>query len=323
MNKKPLLILAPLAGYTNIAYRSFMKEFGFDIVVSEMISDFALIYSNQETFKMVETSSEEKPVAIQLFGGNKDTLIKAEQILNKISNYDYLDVNLGCPVQKVVKNNAGSSWLKNDRQEELYLMMRELCEKSQKPVTAKIRLGWDKDSINVIETCKLLEKAGVKLIVIHGRTKSQLYSGQGDYEWIKKAKDAVSIPIIANGDINSLSKAIEVLDYTKADGIALGRGALGNPYLATQIKTYFETGEILPSSTIQMQIDYLKKHYVALEKLKGEYIAIREMRGISSWYLKGFSHVRDYKVAFSTINSSKDLYEICQNILKDDKIERV
>ena len=257
MNKKPLILLAPLAGYTNIAYRTFMKKFGFDIVVSEMISDFALIYQNKETEKMIEVCDEERPVAIQLFGGSKESMIKGLEILQEKSDYDYLDINLGCPVLKVVKNNAGSSWLKSERQEELFDMISSLVKISKKPVTCKIRIGWSDEDINVVETCKLLEKAGVSLITIHGRTRNQFYAGETSYHHIKLAKEAVSIPVIANGDIVTLDKAIEVLEYTKCDGIAIGRGCLGNPRLIAQISEYFKSGTRLKEATKEEQISYL------------------------------------------------------------------
>lgn len=321
--KSPLIIAAPLAGYTNLAYRRFLKKFGCDLVVSEMISDFALIYHNQETKKMTETSQDERPVALQLFGGSKESLLGGLKELQEIADYDYLDINLGCPVHKVIKNNAGSAWLDNSRKDELLDMMTELVKASKHPVTAKIRLGISKDTINVEQTCKILEKAGVKMITVHGRTRTQMYEGTSDYDYIKKAKESVKIKVIANGDINTLDKAIEVLNYTGCDGVALGRGILGNPFLITQIKKYYETGERLPLPTIEMQIEYLKEHFNLLMELKGEFHAVQEIRGISTHYLKGFSNVRDYKVRFSTIKEAKEFFKLCSLILKDEKIQRV
>lgn len=322
MMKKPIICLAPLAGYTNVAYRNFMKKFGCDIVVSEMISDYALIYQNKETLKMVATCSSERPVAIQLFGGQKESIIQGLKELMKVSDYDYLDLNLGCPVMKVVKNNAGSSWLKNERQEELYDMVKAVVDLSNKPVNVKIRLGWDNNSINVVNTCKILEKAGINMITIHGRTRSQMYSGNADYECIKLAKENVKIPIIANGDINTLEKAIEVLNYTLADGIAIGRGCLGNPYLITQIKQFYDSGQVLPLPSITMQIDFLKEHYLELKKIKGEYVALQEIRGIAPWYLKGFTHTKDYRVRFTQVKEEKEFFDICEEIINNHDIER-
>ncbi len=320
--KKPIIMLAPLAGYTNIAYREFMKPFGVDIVVSEMISDFALFYKNEETFKMVKTSSLEKPVAIQLFGGSKESLLKGLDVLQEIADYDYLDINLGCPVNKVIKNNAGSSWLRKQRHYELFDTISSLVKLSKKPVTCKIRLGWDENEITVIDVCKLLQKAGVSLICIHGRTRKQMYSGNANYELIKKVKEEVNIPIIANGDIDTLQKAIDVIEYTKCDGIAIGRGCLGNPHLIKQIRTYFDEGVILPPTSINEQIDYLKEHFEKLMELKGEYSAIREMRGIASWYLKGFSNVKNYKISLSRINTKEEFYSEINKILLDKSIVR-
>jgi len=319
---KPIIVLAPLAGYTNIAYRRFMKKFGCDIVVSEMISDFALFYHNQETLEMIKVSDDERPVAIQLFGGSKEALLNGLNVLQKLSDYDYLDLNFGCPVNKVIKNNAGSAWLKKERQEELFETVCEIVKVSKKPVTAKVRLGWTENEITIIETCKILEKAGVKMIVIHGRTRAQLYNGNANYQWIKKAKESVSIPIIANGDINTLEKAIEVLDYTKCDGIALGRGCLGNPHLIKQIATYYKNKQILPLSTLNEQVDYLKEHYIALRDLKGEYIAIREIRGVGAHYLKGFINSKEYKVKLSQVKNEEEFMYILDEIKKDERIIR-
>ena len=319
---KPIIVLAPLAGYTNIAYRRFMKKFGCDIVVSEMISDFALFYHNQETLEMIRVSDDERPVAIQLFGGSKEALLNGLNVLQELSDYDYLDLNFGCPVNKVIKNNAGSAWLKKERQEEFFETVSEIVKVSKKPVTAKVRLGWTENEITIIETCKILEKAGVKMIVIHGRTRAQLYNGNANYQWIKKAKESVSIPIIANGDINTLEKAIEVLDYTNCDGIALGRGCLGNPHLIKQIATYYKNKQILPLSTLNEQVDYLKEHYIALRDLKGEYIAIREIRGVGAHYLKGFINSKEYKVKLSQVKNEEEFMYILDEIKQDERIIR-
>ena len=314
------IILAPMAGITNLAYRKVLKPFGCGLVVSEMISDYALIYGNKETIKMLETCEEEFPLAVQLFGGSKESLIKGAKILLEKGKFEILDINLGCPVPKVVKENAGSSWLKLERQQELYEAIKGVVEISNKPVTAKIRIGWDEESINVVETCKTLEKAGVSMIAIHGRTRSQYYLGEADYEPIKLAKEAVKIPIVANGDINSLEKAIEVLNYTKADGLMIGRGALGNPKLITQISEYLETGKIIEKATKDEQIEYLCRHFDELEKLKGEYKAFSEMRGLSTHYLKGMNGCKQFKVKLTQMKSKEDFYQIIKEIKEQSDI---
>lgn len=323
MNKKPFIIAAPLAGYTNLGYRRFLKTFGVDLTVSEMISDFALIYHNKETLNMVKTSLDERPVALQLFGGSKESLLKGLEVLQEVATYDYLDLNFGCPVNKVFKNNAGSAFLKNERRDELLDTVQAIVNLSKVPVSAKIRLGINEDSINVIDTCKILEKAGISLITIHGRTKAQLYAGKANYDYIKLAKEAVKVKIIANGDIDSLSKAIEVLNYTKADGIALGRGILGNPYLITQIKRYYEDGTILKDPTLKEQLEYLKQHYSLLKETKNVDRAIIEMRGIAPHYLKRFANIKKYKVKLSMIKNEDELMSIIDEILLDESIKTI
>ncbi len=323
MNKKPFIIAAPLAGYTNLGYRRFLKTFGVDLTVSEMISDFALIYHNKETLNMVKTSLDERPVALQLFGGSKESLLKGLEVLQEVATYDYLDLNFGCPVNKVFKNNAGSAFLKNERRDELLDTVQAIVNLSKVPVSAKIRLGINEDNINVVETCKILEKAGVSLITIHGRTKAQLYAGKANYDYIKLAKEAVKVKIIANGDIDSLSKAIEVLNYTKADGIALGRGILGNPYLITQIKRYYEDGTILKDPTLKEQLEYLKQHYSLLKETKNVDRAIIEMRGIAPHYLKKFTNIKKYKVKLSMIKNEDELMSIIDEILFDESIKTI
>lgn len=307
---------APLAGYTNAAYRNFLKEFPVGLVVSEMISDCALIYKNKDTQKMINTTNERRPIALQLFGGTKETLIKGAKLLEEQADFDILDINLGCPVNKVVKGNAGSAWLKKGREEELYDTMKALVESTSKPITAKIRLGWDKESINCVEIAQILEKAGVKLIVVHGRTRSALYSGESDYSYIKQVKESVSIPVIANGDIDSPYKAKEVLDYTHADGIMIGRASLGNPYLFTQVDAYLKEGKIIPPATLKMQLEYVKRHYEMLKEEKGEFIATREMRAIAPRYFKGYDNTKEYRVKLTSIVTSEDFYKIMQEIDK-------
>lgn len=313
------VIAAPLAGYTNLAYRNFLKEFAPILVVSEMISDCALIYKNSDTYKMLNTNGEIRPIALQLFGGKKETLLQAIKILQDNADFDILDINLGCPVNKVVKGNAGSSWLKKGRENDLYEMMSAVVKASEKPVTAKIRIGWDNNSINCVEIAKILEKAGVKMITVHGRTRTQLYSGNTNYEMIKKVKEAIKIPVIANGDIDSPLKAKEVLEYTKADGIMIGRACLGNPYLLTQIDTYLKEGIILNKPTINQQIQFVKKHYEMLKEEKGEFFATREMRSSAPRYFKGFENTKEIRIQLTRIENSNDFYNAL-SLLNDNSL---
>ncbi len=309
---------APLAGYTNLAYRNFLKEFDTPLVVSEMISDCALIYKNKETLKMIDVKGEKHPICLQLFGGSKKTILEGAKILCDNVDFDILDINLGCPVNKVVKSNSGSAWLKIGREYELFDMMSSLVKSIDKPVTAKIRLGWDENSINVIKTAQILEKAGVKMITIHARTRSALYGGVCNYEFIKKVKESVNIPIIANGDIDSIYKAKEVLEYTKADGIMIGRASLGNPYIFKQINAYLKDGIVLDSPSLEKQIEYVCKHYEMLKKEKGEYIATKEMRNIAPRYFKGYDFTKEYRVLFTQISNSKDFYNIIKKMQENN-----
>ena len=230
-----------------------------------------------------------------------------------------MDINLGCPVPKVVKGNAGSSWLKKEREEELYEMMKAIVENSTKPVTCKIRLGWDDSTINVVDTCKILEKAGVSLIAIHGRTRAQFYEGKANYEYIKKAKEAISIPLIANGDIDSVEKANEVLEYTKADGIMIGRYALGNPNLIKELAYNYLNKEINITRSINEQLNFIMEHYNKLKEIKGEYRSIFEMRGLAPHYLKGYPDCKAYKARLSQMRSEEELYQIIDDIMKQSK----
>lgn len=311
------IILAPMAGITNLAYRRLLKPFGCGLVVSEMVSDYALIYGNKETKEMIKDDKEEHPLAIQLFGGSKESLVKGAKIICEEANLDILDINLGCPVPKVVKEESGSSWLKKGREEELFEAIKGVVEVSNVPVTCKVRLGWDLDSINIVQTCILLEKAGVSLIAIHGRTRNEFYAGNANYEWIKKAKEAVSIPIIANGDIRSIDDAIKVIEFTKADGIMIGRGALGNPHLIRQIDHFLKTGERLEDQTLPQRIEEMRKHYQYLKELKGDHKASSEMRGLAPHYISLFPNSKKYRYMLTQMKSEEEFEAIINEILKD------
>ena len=309
-----VVFLAPMAGVTNLAYREFMKPFGVALTYSEMISDCGLIYGNKETYKYLDTSAYERPVALQIFGGTKETLLKALEIIeSRKDDYDFIDVNLGCPVPKVTKTGAGSAWLK--REDELFDMMSNLVKASKKPVTAKIRIGWDEQSINVERIATILQDAGVSLIAIHPRTRNQLYSGVANYERIKDIKKILHIPLVISGDIFTLESAIEAQKLTNADGIMVARGAMGNPYLITQIDHYFKIGEMLPRISLNQQLEYLKEYANKLIDLKGEDVAIRELRGIAPHFLKGYPNLKKYRVKLTTeMTSVNDLLNIIDDI---------
>lgn len=308
------VICAPMAGITNVVYRKIAKEYGASLVYTEMVSDKALCFNSENTYKMIEIDEGEHPVSLQLFGGEKEYLVKAVKILNN-TKADIIDINMGCPVPKVIKSQAGSFWLKNlvDSKEKI----KAIVEASNKPVTAKIRIGWDESSINVVETAKMLEEAGVSAIAVHGRTKSQLYAGKAKLEYIKMVKDAVKIPVIGNGDIRSVEDAKRMFEETNCDAVMIGRGALGNPWLFKQINHYLETGIILENPSAFDKIDLCIRHALELCKIKEESVAIKEMRTHACYYVKGMHNSTNLKNEINKIDNYKDFEKLMYNYKKE------
>lgn len=308
------VICAPMAGITNVVYRKIAKEYGASLVYTEMVSDKALCFNSENTYKMIEIDEDEHPVSLQLFGGEKEYLVKAIKILNE-TKADIIDINMGCPVPKVIKSQAGSFWLKDldDSREKI----RAIVEACTKPVTAKIRIGWDESSVNVVETAKMLEEAGVSAIAVHGRTKSQLYAGKAKLEYIKMVKDAVKIPVIGNGDIRSVEDAKRMFEETGCDAIMIGRGALGNPWLFKQINHYLETGIILENPSVFDKIDLCIRHALELCKIKEESVAIKEMRTHACYYVKGMHNSTNLKNEINKIDNYKDFEKLMYNYKKE------
>jgi len=226
------VVVAPMAGVTNLAYREILKEFGAGLVCAEMVSDKAIFYKNKKTIKMLEVSEMEHPMSLQIFGSDIDTIVAGAKEIDA-SSADIIDINMGCPVTKVVKTNAGAKLLQDP--DKIYNIVKSVVENVKKPVTVKIRSGWDQDSVNAVEVAKRIEAAGADAITIHGRTRSQLYSGKANWDIIKSVKEAVSIPVIGNGDITSVEDALAMLEKTKCDAVMIGRGILGNPWLVQDV----------------------------------------------------------------------------------------
>ena len=303
------VVLAPMAGVTNIAYRKMCKRYGAGMVTTEMISDKGIFYHDKKTKDMASIDDNEHPVAIQIFGGEIDTLINAAKWVDEQTNADIIDINMGCPVPKVLKSDAGSKYLLDV--ERIYNTVKNVVEKVKKPVTVKIRIGWDHNSINVFEVSEAIIKAGASALVIHGRTKSDLYSGTVNYDLIKQVKERhPEFPIIANGDITSPIKAKEVLDYTKCDAIMIGRGSYGNPFIFKQINHYLNTGELLEEPDLFERIDALKDYAKDLIEYKGEIIALKELRGQAGWFLKGCRNGAKLRGEISYIKTYQDLEDI-------------
>lgn len=283
---KNKLVLAPMAGVTNEAFRIICKEMNAGLVMAEMVSDKAIGFKNAKTLKMTRVNPIEHPISMQIFGADKESLVSAAKFIDDYSDADIIDINMGCPVNKVAKKSgAGASLLQEP--EKVYEIVKAVVEAVKKPVTVKIRIGWDFDHINCVENAKLIEKAGASAICVHGRTRSQFYSGNADLKYIKMVKEAVSIPVIGNGDITDIKSAQKMFDETGCDAIAIARGALGNPFIFRELNAYFENNIILPHADNQEIFDTIVHHYNLLLELKGEHLAMLEMRSHVSWYIKG------------------------------------
>ncbi|MEG1409236.1 MAG: tRNA dihydrouridine synthase DusB [Terrisporobacter sp.] len=278
------VFLSPMAGVTDLPFRLICKEQDCGMLYTEMINAKALCYDDQNTKKMLKIEEEEHPVAVQIFGSDPAFMGGAAEILNEYPN-EILDINMGCPAPKVIKNGDGSALMKNPKLAEAVL--KAVVEKSKKPVTLKIRKGWDDNSINAVEIAKIAEASGISALAIHGRTREQYYSGKADWDIIAKIKENINIPVIGNGDVFEVEDAINMINKTNCDAIMIGRGAQGNPWIFKRINHYMQTGEILPGPTSDEKINTALKHLKLAVEEHGEYIAVREMRKHIAWYLKG------------------------------------
>ena len=309
------VILGPMAGVTTLAYRDFCKPFGVALSYSEMISDCGLAYGNEKTMRYFATSNVDRPVGLQLFGSKIEMTLKAIDILEKEAQYDILDINLGCPVHKVVQTGAGSAWLKDPKG--LYEYMKAVCERSTKPVSAKIRLGWDENSINFEEVCDVLAKAGVKLITIHARTSKQLYTGTADYEKLRDFGAKLSVPLCISGDIFTVEDALKALEITKAQFVMVARGGLGNPRLITNIERAIIGQELLPEPTLEDQVEWAESFSKMLIEQIGERDAVMQLRGLIPHFFKGFAGYKKIRAEISmNTKSVDDLYKVFNGIKK-------
>lgn len=305
------VVLAPMAGISNSAFRLTVKEFGAGLVYAEMISDKGIIQNNKRTLDMLYIDERENPIALQIFGGEKETLVEAAQYVDKYTNADFIDINMGCPVNKIIRCEAGAKWLLEP--DKIYEMVSAVVEAVDKPVTVKQRIGWDEEHIFAVENAKAVEAAGGAAVAIHGRTRLQMYEGKANWDVIRQVKENVSIPVIGNGDVAEPVDAKRMLEETGVDGVMIGRAALGNPWMIYRTVKYLETGEEVPEPTGVEKIDVCLLHFERLMQLKGEKVAVREMRKHTAWYLKGIRGSGPARAAVNEAETKEEFLEIMQS----------
>lgn len=301
--------LAPMAGVTDLPFRLLCKEQGCGLMFTEMVSAKALLYKNKNTGPILETRPEEEPVAVQLFGSDPD--IMSEMALQlEAGPYAIIDVNMGCPVPKIVNNGEGSALMKNPKLAEQILTA--MVRKLKKPVTVKFRKGFNEESVNAVEFAKMAESCGVAAVAVHGRTREQYYSGKADWDIIRRVKEAVSIPVWGNGDVFTPEDAGQLVKETGCDGVLVARGAKGNPWLFRRIIHYLETGEVLPEPTPREMKDMVVRHGRLQSEYRGEEVAMREMRKYVAWYTAGYPHSSALRNDINQVTTLEELEHLVE-----------
>ena len=297
------VILAPMAGVTDLAYRKIVKEFGPGLVCTEMASSKALFYNDEKTKRLLNTENEKRPISVQIFGSEVESMGYAAKKVSEIA--DIIDINMGCPAPKVVKNGDGSKLLTD--LEQAKKVINSVVSNATVPVTLKIRAGWDKENIVATQIAKIAEEEGISAVTIHGRTRSEFYCGKANLDIIKDVKQSVKIPVIGNGDIIDEESALKMFEYTGVDGIMIGRGSFGNPWIFKKIIYYLQTGEKLENPTINEKLEIIKKHIELEVEEKGEKVAIREMRKHISWYTKNLKNSSEFRNEMNKIETKQAL----------------
>lgn len=312
------VVMAPMAGISNSAYRTIIKDMGCGLIVAEMVSDKAIAYGNKKTIDMLYMTDYERPLSQQIFGSDTHSFVSAAKFIESNMHPDIIDINMGCPVPKVALSaQAGSALLKNP--DKVYSIVKSVVDAVSVPVTVKIRSGWDSNHINAVEIAKIVEKAGASAITVHGRTRVQGYSGAADLDIIKKVKESVSIPVIGNGDIRSCYDAKHMIDYTKCDAVMIGRGILGNPWLIKECVDYLEKGILPKNVSIQEKFSMIKRHLDLLLKTKPKKVALLEIRTHIAYYLKGIPGAKELKSQIFKTNSQEEIINLLDNFLENIK----
>ena len=314
------LALAPMAGVTDLAFRTICRELGAGYTITEMVSAKALCYQDKKSVPLLQLGEGEHPAAVQIFGSDPACMEQAAGIAAEVSGADIIDINMGCPVPKVANSGDGSGLMKNP---ELAVKVAEAVIRGAggRPVTVKFRLGWDKGSINCVEFAKAMEEAGVAAVAVHGRTRTQMYSGTANWDYIRAVKETVSIPVIANGDVFEPKDAVRILKYTGADMAMIGRGCFGNPWLFQRANAALAGEEIPPLPPLAQRCDTAVRQFELSAAQKGEHIACLEARKHYAWYLKGVPHAGYYKEQISHVSTLEDIYKVTAGIKRDLKDE--
>ena len=307
------VFLSPMAGVTDLPFRTICKEKGCGMLYTEMINAKALCYDDENTKKMLNLEDDGHPVAVQIFGSDPEYMGKAASIMNQYTN-DILDINMGCPAPKVIKNGDGSALMRNPKL--AAEVLTAVVKNSEKPVTLKIRKGWDDNSVNALEIAKIAEECGISALAIHGRTREQFYSGKADWDIIAEIKQSINIPVIGNGDVFDVQDAVNMLEKTKCDAIMIGRGSQGNPWIFNRINHYMKTGEVLPEPTLEEKISTAIKHMNLAVAEHGEYVAVREMRKHIGWYLKGLKNSAKYRDQINKITDYKEVIAMLEEYMQ-------